>query len=103
MDNHALDNKDLQRDSNENKDYSRDDGSSGKTMKKKGRHLMSGSSKGIRDLLNTTATTTNLIINVKGKMRMMTSSMPREEGGGDDSSSRFVNFRELCLIRRNHV
>ena len=45
--------------------------------------------KRIQDLLNTTATTTNLMMNIKGKTQMMTSSTPWEEGGGNNSSSRF--------------
>jgi hypothetical protein len=60
---------------------------------------MSGGSKGIQDPLNTTATTTDLTMNVKGEMQMMTSLTPREEGGGDKSSSRFVNS---CKLRLSH-
>jgi hypothetical protein len=58
-------------------------------LKKKGRCLTSGGGEGIRDPLNTTTSTTNLIMNNKGKTQMMTSSTPWEEGEGDDSSFRF--------------
>ncbi len=88
-DNHALEDEDLQQGSNENEEYDRDEGGGGKMIKKKGRCLTFGGGKGIRDPLNTTASTTNLIMNNKGKTRMMTSSTPREEGEGDDSSFRF--------------
>ncbi len=47
---------------------------------------LSGGGEGIQDPLNATTTTTNLTMNVKGKMQMMTSSTPQEEGGGDNSS-----------------
>ncbi len=65
--------------------------------------MTSGGGKGIQNLLNTTATTTNLTMNVKDKMQIMTSSMLQEEGQGDDSSWRFVNFCELHLMRCNCV
>ncbi len=85
VDDYALDNKDLQQDSNKNKDYDCGNSGSGKTMKKKGRHLTSSSGKGIQDPLNTTATITDLMMNAKGKTQMMTSLTLREEGGGDNS------------------
>ncbi len=75
-DNHVLDNNNLQQDSNENKNYNHNDGGGCKTIIKKGQRLTSSGNKGIQDLLNTIATTTNLTMNVKGKMQMMTSSMP---------------------------
>jgi hypothetical protein len=85
VDNHPLDDNNLPQDSNEDKCYDGDNGGGGKMIKKKGQRLTSSGGKGIQDLLNTTATTTNLRINVKGEMQMMTSSMPQEEGGGDNS------------------
>jgi hypothetical protein len=76
-------------------------------IKKKGRCLTSGGGKGTQDLLNTTATTTNLIMNIKGKMQMMTSSTPQEEGGGDDSLSRFkknkVTGKNVVLFNNRPV
>ncbi len=100
---HALDKNDLQRDTNENKDYDCDNGSDGNRIKKKGRRLMSGNGEGIQDLLNTTVATTNPTMNIKGEMQIMTSSSPREEGEGHNISSRFINFCELHLICCNCI
>ncbi len=60
--------------------------------------MTSGGGKGIQDPLNSTATTPNLTMNSKGKMQMMTSSTPREEGGGDDSSFRFNKSRVTSKV-----
>jgi hypothetical protein len=69
--------------------------------------LTSGSSKGIQDPLNTTATTNNLTMNVKGEMQIMTSSTQHNEGGGDNSSSRFdknrVSGKNVVLFNNRPV
>ncbi len=64
---------------------------------------MSGGSKGIQDLLNTTPTTPNLTMNIKAEMQMMILSTPDKEGGEDKNSSRFINFHKLRLMHCNHV